>query len=287
MNQFSLHDQAAAFLTAGLIAKSDKIQGTRYAIDLWINLRKKLSIKSRLDYLASILVYGQLLDRRLTKGDHFVYITNSLENIQNELVIALTYPILGERDGTKLLADAYIVRPNDAASALLAAAYTSVSEKVESSKELIDLWLELRKMDMVDDNNEYLIALLASSRLNDLKQIIDAGGGIELILDSFRKLVLSIQPDLKVTKRDIAAAHLTIAMVSQSIEIESNAQVLKIWDLIKKEFPIEDDDFNIVSSILAGGLILNRTLKLNLEDIKYIYEGVKKRLQETLSPTIL
>jgi hypothetical protein len=282
MNQFSLHDQGAAFLTAGLVAKSDKIQGTRYTIDLWNEMRKKLSIKSRLDYLASILAYGQLLDRRLTKGDHFEYITNSLNNIRHELVIALTYPILGEKNGTKILADTYIVRPNDAASALLAAAYTSVSEKVESSKELIDIWNELRKIDLVNDNNEYLMALLASSRLNDLKQIIDSGGGIELILDSFRKLVLSIQPDLRVTKRDIAAAHLTIATVSQSIEIESNAQVLKTWELIKKEFAIEDDDFHIVTSILVSGLILNRTSKLNLEDIKYIYEGSKKRLLETL-----
>lgn len=282
MNSLSLHDQGAAYLTAGLIAKSDKIQGTRYTIELWNEMRKKLLIESRMDYLVAILAYGQLLDIRLMKGDHFEFINNILNNIRRELIIALTYPVLGEKNGSQLLADSYIVRPNDAASALLAAAYTSVSEKVESSKELVEIWSNVRNMYLVNDNNEYLTALLASSRLNDLKQIIDSGGGVELILENFKTLIISMEPNLKVTKADIAAAHITIAMVSQSIEIESNAQVFKGWELIKNEFPFEDDEFNITAAILAGGLIMNRTIKLNLENIKDISLDVKKRLKESV-----
>ena len=279
MNPFSLHGQGAAFLTAGLIAKSDKIESSRYTINLWNDMREKLSIKSRLDYLVALLSYGQVMDRRVGKGNHFQLINDSLLNIKRELVIELTYPILGEKNGSSILAEAYIVRINDAASALLAAAVTSISKKVESTKELINIWSQIRNMNMVNDNSEYLTALLASSRLNDLKQVIDDGDSIELILDNFKNLLNSVEPKLKVTKCDLAAAHLTIALISQTPEIESNAQVLDNWKKLKSEFEINDDDLSITAAILSGGLILNRTMKLELADIYEIFSGIKNRLE--------
>jgi hypothetical protein len=281
MNTFSLHDQGAAFLSAGLIAKSDKIQSTRFALSLWAEMRQKLSIKSRLDYLVAILTYGQVMDRRLERGDYFQLISDSITNIRRELVSAITYPILGEKGGTQELADSYIVRLNDAASAILAAAYTSVSTKVESTKELVEIWVKLREMSMVNDNNEYLTALLACSRLNDLKQMIDRGGGLGLILDNFKTLLQSVEPGLSVTKRDLAAAHLTIAFVSQSSEIETSGRVLGTWEELKKELSLEDDDLTITSAILSSGLILNKTMKLSISDIKNIYSTIKENLLET------
>ena len=152
MPNYSLHDQGAAFLTAGLIAKSDKIQSTRYALTLWKEMREKLLIESRFDYLVAVLAYGQLMDRRVPKGDHFTFIIDSINNIRNELVLSLTYPVLGEKGGTPRLAEAYFVKLNDAAAALLAAAYTSVSQKVESTKEVIEIWNNIRGKYLVEDN---------------------------------------------------------------------------------------------------------------------------------------
>ena len=280
MNTFSLHDQGAALLTAGLIAKSDKIQSTRYAISLWDDMRNKLLIKSRLDYLISILVYGQLMDRRMPKGDHIEFIKDSIQKIRQELIISLTNPILGEKDGTPALAEVYIVRLNDAAAAFLAAAYTSVSQKVESSKEIIDIWSQIRDMDLAHDNNSYLTALLACSRLNDLKQIIDRGSGLNVILDNFKTLLETATPELNVTKIDLAAAHVTIAMVSQSIEIESNAKVLEIWNKLKRELSLENEDLDITAALLASGMILNRTMKLDISDIEDIFNSMKLKLSE-------
>jgi hypothetical protein len=245
---------------------------------MWAEMREKLSIKSRLDYIVAVLSYGQLMDRRVGKGNHFQLINDSLYNIKRELIIELTYPIIGEREGSPILAESYIVRLNDAASALLAAAVTSISKKVESTKELIKIWSQIRDMNMVNDNNEYLIALLASSRLNDLKQVVDSGGSIELILNNYRNLLNSIVPNSRITKSDLAAAHLTIALISQSPEIESNAQVIEKWKKLKIELELEDDDLSVTAAILAGGLILNRTMKLQISDIKDIFTGIKSRL---------
>ncbi len=282
MTVISLHDQGAAFLTAGLIAKSDRIQSTRYALDLWVEIRKKLLISSRLDYLVSILAYGQLMDRRLPKGEHIEFIKECIQNIRRELILTLTQPVLGEKDGTPELAEAYIVRLNDAAAALLTAAYTSVSQKVESTKEVINLWSTIRDMALVKDNNSYLTALLASSRLNDLKQIIDSGSGLEVILQNFKTLLDSVQPEIKVTKADLSSAHLTIALVSQSVEIESNTKVLEIWNKIKAEVSFDNDDLDLITSVLASGLIQNRTMKLKISDIQDIFNSIKSKLPEVL-----
>jgi hypothetical protein len=280
MNPFSLHDQGAALITAGLIAKSDKIQSTRNLLTLWDEMRQKILIESRLDYLVSILAYGQLMDRLLPRGDHFEFITECIYNIRQEIIDALTYPILGEKGGTPKLAEAYIVRLNDASSAYLAAAYTSVSQKIESTKEVIELWLEIREKNLVVDNNGYLTALLACSRLNDLKKIIDSGSGLNVILDNFKTLLRSVEPEIRVSKIDLASAHLTNALISQSTEIESNAKVLEIWDKIKNELIIDNNDLNITASILSSGLILNRTSKLSLEDIRIIYDSIKIKLPD-------
>ncbi len=76
----------------------------------------------------------------------------------------------------------------------------------------------------------------------------------------------AVEPDIRVSKIDLASAFLTIALVSQSTEIESNTKVLEIWDSLKKRINLEDDDLNIIASILASGLIMNRTIKLNYDD---------------------
>jgi hypothetical protein len=280
MNPFSIHDQGAALISTGLIAKSDRIQSARNLLTLWDEMRRKILIESRLDYLVSILAYGQLMDRKLPKGDYFEFITDSINNIRQEIIDALTYPILGEKGGTPELAEVYIVRLNDASSAFLTAAYTSVSQKIESTKEVIELWLEIRDKKLVEDNNGYLTALLACSRLNDLKKIIDNGSGLNVILENFKTLLPSVKPDIRVSKIDLASAHLTSALISQSPEIESNTKVLEIWDKIKNELIIDNDDLNITASILSSGLILNRTTKLDLEDIRIIYDSIKVKLPD-------
>jgi len=276
----TLKDQGAAFLAASLLAKSDKIQSTRFIIDLWVELRKHLKIKSRIDYLAVLLSQGRLMDLKIGEDNYLEIVQDSLENIHRELVVKLTYPLLGEKNGSEVLAETYIVRLNDIASAMIASAVTDLSSKVESTKEIVDIWDEIRETNIIQNNNEYLTALLVTSRINDLKKELGHSGGLNIIIENFRNLLMNLEPTLKVTKIDLAAAYLTIAVVTQTPEIESHGQIITIWKQFKDDLELNNTDLDIIASILTASLIRNMTMKLDFNYIKELYTRIWNRLQE-------
>jgi len=75
-------------------------------------------------------------------------------------------------------------------------------------------------MNIIKNNNDYLTALLVTSRINDLKKEINNSKGLNLVIENFENLLLNLEPDVKVSKIDLAAAHLTIAIITQTPEIE-------------------------------------------------------------------
>jgi hypothetical protein len=281
MSTEALCDQGAALIASCLVAKSDKIESTHFAVDLWSELRDKLAIETRFDYLVAILSVGRLLDLRIDKKNYIDQVIESQDIIKHELVLHLTYPILGEKNGTEMLANAYIVRLNDIAAAMMASAITDLSEKVETSKEIIELWGKIRDMEIVKNNNEYLTSLFVTSRINDLKKEIQHSGGLNVIIENFKNLLNSIEPNLKVTKVDLAAGYLTIAVVTQTVEIESHAQILDIWRRFKEDLELNNMDRDIIASMLTSGLIRNMKSKLDLTNVKDIFTRVWYRLQET------
>ncbi len=281
MTQVSLCDQGAAFLAAGLVAKYDTVQSTRSIINIWDELRQNIHIDSRLDYLVALLTQGRLMDLRIKKGNYLKLAQDNMNTIRRELVIALTQTLLGEQNGTDVLAESYIVRLNDVASATITGTFIRISKKVETIKEIMDIWVKIRGMKIVNDNNEFLAVLFATSRMSDLRKLLESGGP-ELIFENFPALLSAIEPDLKVTKLDLAAAHITIAIVTQTPEIETNAEVVNIWKDLKTDLQLEDDDINIISAILTGGLIQNRTKRIPQDNIKEFFITIKGKLQEIL-----
>jgi hypothetical protein len=278
ITKFSLIDQGAANLAASFIARSDKIQSTRQIIDLWDELRKKIRVESRLDYLVLILTQGRLMDLKESEKDYIKLVQENISNIRRELIVALTYPILGVKNGSQILADSYIVRLNDIASAMLAAAFTRLSVRVESAKEILDIWSKIREMNLVTDNNDYLIALLGTSRIIDLRKELEHPDRLKLIIDNFRESFNSGEPNIRITKLDLAAAYLTIAIVTQTPEVETNAQILDIWNKIKSTIKFNDDDLDITAAILTGGILINKTMKIEIDDIRDIFIKIKSSL---------
>lgn len=280
MPQQNLNDYSAAFLAACIVAKSDKIQSTRFAVDVWEELRGELKINSRFDYLTAILSQGRLMDLKIDENNYIEQVKESLDVIRHELVIRLTYPILGEKDGSEVLADSYIVRLNDLASAIMASAVIYLSQKVESSKEIIRIWDQIREMDIVNNNNDYLAALLVASRISDLKKELKDSHSLDVIIENFKSILSNIEPTLKVSKNDLASAYLTIAIISQTPEIESHKQILDLWQQLKSELKLKDFDNEVIAAILASGLIRNMTLKIDINYVKDIYSRIRTRLQE-------
>jgi hypothetical protein len=127
--------------------------------------------------------------------------------------------VLGEKDGSEVLAESYIVKLNDIASATLTSAYTQLTGRVETTKEILDIWSKIRDMEIVHDNNEYLVTLLVTSRINDLRKEIEHPADLKAILDNFYQTFLNMEPNTNVSKADLAAAYLTIGIVSQTPEI--------------------------------------------------------------------
>ncbi|WP_455392409.1 hypothetical protein [[Eubacterium] cellulosolvens] len=280
MTKLVLTDQAAAFLSSCIIAKSEKIESTRFAVELWDDLRKRLKIETRLDYLAAILSQGRLMDLKVKTNDYLGTITETYNMIRDDLVIKLTYPILGEDGGVEILAESYIVRLNDIGAAMIASAVTDLSQKVETSKEIIEIWDKIRQMDIVDNNNEFINALFVASRINDLKKEIKDVHDLSEIMDNFKAIMENQEPELKVTRKHLAAAYLTIAMITQTPEIESHAEILEVWRKFRRELRFEDKELDIITSILTGGLIRNMTLKLDFAYIKDLFNRIRKRLLE-------
>jgi hypothetical protein len=280
MSKQILVDQAAAFLAACLVAKSDKIQSTRFAVDVWENLRNRLDIKTRFDHLAAVLSQGRVMDLRLNEKNYLNMVQDSYKVIRDELIIKLTHPILGEKPGTEVLANSYIVRVNDIAAAMITSSIVDLSQRVETSKEILEIWDKIREMEIVQNNNEFLTALLVTSRINDLKKEIQEAGELNVIIDNYQNMITNIEPELKVSRKHLAAAYMTIAVITQTPEVESHAQILQIWRQFRRDLPYEDKEADILAAILTGGLIRNMTLKLDMDHIKELFLRIRKQLHE-------
>jgi hypothetical protein len=275
-----IHERGVAFLVSSLVANWDKIQTTRFTIDLWDELRGKVEINTRLDYLTTLLTQGRIMDLHIDESNYETMVQESMENIRRELLYSLTYPILGEKNGTELLSKAYIVRLNDLASAMITAGFTDLSKKVESSKEIIVLWSKIRNKNLVHDNRDYLVSVLVTGRIDDLKNELTKPDGINMIVDNYQNLLTDIDQDSHVSKDDLTAAYLTEAITTQTPEIESNGEILSIWKRFKTEMKFNNDEADILTAILTGGLIRNMTMKLDFNYINDNFTRIRNRLME-------
>lgn len=280
MTKNYIHERGVAFLVSSLVANWDKIQTSRFTVDLWNELRGKVEINNRLDYLTALLTQGRIMDLHIDESNYQTMVQESMDNIRRELLFSLTYPILGDRNGTEILAKAYIVRLNDLASAMITAGFTDLSKKVESSKEIIILWNKIRNKNLVRDNRDYLVSLLVTGRIDDLKNELGKPDGINMIVDNFQNLLTDIDQDSHVSKDDLTAAYLTEAIITQTPEIETNGEILSIWERFKAEMKFNNDEVDIIAAILTGGLIRNMTMKLDFNYINDIFNRIRNRLLE-------
>jgi hypothetical protein len=54
---------------------------------------------------------------------------------------------------------------------------------------------------------------------------------------------------------------------------------LEIWKNFKDQIPFEENGPDITAAILVGGLILNRTIKMQMDDIKDLFIKIRDRLE--------
>jgi hypothetical protein len=143
----------------------------------------------------------------------------------------------------------------DVCAALLTMASITSSYKVESTKDIIQLWDDLRANIPINDDMDYISVLLSIGRISDLQADQINVQELQNIVSGFRSKLteLSTTPG---GFTDLGAAYITMSCVSHSNEIESTGSILTLWEEIRSKVPIKDE-LDFASSVLATGRIMD------------------------------
>ena len=145
----------------------------------------------------------------------------------------------------------------DVCAGLITMASISSSYKVESTKDIIVLWNDLRTNLPINNDLDYLAVILSLGRIVDLQADQINVDELQTIVGSFRsKLDELISNQEQVTFSELGAAYLTMACVSHSQEVESIISVVNHWDEVRKSVPI-NDHIDLASAVLATGRIMD------------------------------
>jgi hypothetical protein len=170
----------------------------------------------------------------------------------------------------------------DDVSAFITSSYISHTYKVESTHSIVNLWDNFRKKIKLNNNLDYVSALLALGRMLDVKKEI----GEERYIQELDEVRASIIEEL--TKRDhtsnltplsFVSALITSACISRTEEIETVNEIVNQWENVNKSFKIQND-IDILAGILTIGRINEYKYSMrNIEQIVEVHEKLKEHIQ--------
>jgi len=143
----------------------------------------------------------------------------------------------------------------DVCAALQTMASISSSYKVESTKDIIQLWHDIRSNIQIKDDIDYVAVILSLGRIVDLQSDQINVTELQALVNSFRGKMEEVgitQPTLT----DQGAAYLTMSCISHSTEVESTSSVLTLWDELRSQVSIRDN-LDLASAVLATGRIMD------------------------------
>jgi len=120
-------------------------------LSMYKNIKSQLDQESHLDYIAAVLASGMLLD---LKGEE-------------EKPVNLATLVRRLKARVSKLSDGEVTR-NDISVAKLVASYIALSPKLEEPEEVVRMWDLLRKEIKLEDDLDFIVALLISSRIHGL-----------------------------------------------------------------------------------------------------------------------
>ena len=141
----------AALLASASVSQSSKVETIRETVAIWSEYRGKLPDTDPLDGVAVILARGRIIDLASTSLS-FAEILATVENIKSELVVS------GVREAGL----------NEIGAAFIAAAYITVTSKVETLKDIVATWKQVTELLDIQDDVDFSCALLTSGNVTDL-----------------------------------------------------------------------------------------------------------------------
>lgn len=237
-------DEISAFLTTTVVSHSYEVETTQAIVSLWDHLRNNLELDGDLDYVSAMLSTGRIMDYGFEIKDL---------NIVHTIITDINKDIAGRKIQSLDL-------QKELVSALIASASISRSDKVESIREIVNLWTIVRQNITLTDDLDYIAGVLTIGRIMELKI---QSKGFQVINDIFvtiRKELQQKAGDMTIRKKELAAAFLTSAYIEISPKVEKIRDMVDTWMKICDQISVKDH-WDYITNILCSGKIKDMDAK--------------------------
>lgn len=141
-------------------------------------------------------------------------------------------------------------------SAFLTSACVSSTYEVESTRDIVNMWDNIRKNIKIKDDMEFISAILATGRIMHGNMEVKEPAQIMEIVDTFKNELARQAGEQLFSQKDYCASFLAAACVSRSKKIISAKDIIGLWDDTRKNLNITNDA-DIISAILTAGRIVD------------------------------
>ena len=174
VNDISDTSFITAFLTSAYISRSERIETLNEIVNRWEAFNSKFKIKDDIDKIASILAIGRIKEFKYSISN-----INLLLEVFDKLKEEVS-KILAGRD----------VEQKDVAAALLTSAYLEITPKVEKIHDIVVTWEGMLGKVTIKDHIDYVSAILAYGRIQDLTaQFMITDGDLLEIKDNIKEVI--------------------------------------------------------------------------------------------------
>ncbi|UCF07654.1 MAG: hypothetical protein JSW28_08415 [Thermoplasmata archaeon] len=240
-------DEISAFLATTIVSHSYEVETTSLIATLWNDIRKIVNVKEDLDFIAALLTTGSIMDFGIDIPDL---------NIVNTAIFDINRNMVGRNIESKDLQKELVF-------ALVASAIVSRSEEVEKTKEIVNLWVQIKDGLAISDDLDVIAAILVTGRI--MEATISAEGYQDL-KDAFEKIreeLTSRASDMTVAQKEITAAIITAANVETSKKVEKIGDIVDTWLTVCDRITVEDQ-MDYISYLLSTGRIRDVVSKILL-----------------------
>jgi hypothetical protein len=231
-------DEISAFLATTLVQHSYTVESTQSIVELWDDTRRSVELKENMDYVSALLGTGRVMDY----GFEIMS-----PNIINTIVIDINKNIAGREIQSSDL-------QKELACALITSAGISRSEKVETIREIVDLWVEIKDGIAIKDDLDLIAAILTTGRIMELKARVEGFAFINGIFESIRRELDQHASGKTITKKELAAAFITSAYIEISPKVEKIRDMVDAWLKISDQISVTDS-LDYITMILSTGKI--------------------------------
>ena len=179
-------DEISAFLASTIVSHSYEVESTSLIVNIWNDLRSIVNVKEDMDFIATLLTTGSIMDLAIDIPD-LKLVNTAIFDINRNMVMKK----IESKDLQKELV-----------LALVASAIVSRSEEVEKTKEIVNLWVRIKDTIDIADDLDVIAAILVTGRIMELKITVD---GYENLKDAFGKIREELRErasEMKVTQKD-------------------------------------------------------------------------------------